>query len=43
MVCSMSGKGCAYDNATMESWFHTLKAELFGDQPFSTRSHCGHL
>ncbi len=37
MVCSMSRKGNCYDNAAMESWFHTLKAELIQDQEFSTR------
>jgi transposase InsO family protein len=37
MVCSMSRKGCAYDNAPMESWFHTLKVELVQDQKFRTR------
>lgn len=39
MVCSMSHKGCAYDNAPMESWFHTLKLELVQDQKFLTRRH----
>ncbi len=28
IVCSMSRKGNCYDNAAMESWFSTLKAEL---------------
>ena len=37
MVCSMSRKGNCWDNAVMESWFHTLKVELVEDQPFSTR------
>ena len=29
MLCSMSRRGCCYDNAPMESFFHTLKVELF--------------
>jgi putative transposase len=37
MVCSMSRKGCAYDNAPMESWFHTLKVELIYGEKFRTR------
>ena len=37
MVCSMSRKGCCYDNAPMESWFHTLKVELVQGEPFTTR------
>lgn len=28
MVCSMSSAGCCYDNAVMESFYHTLKGEL---------------
>jgi transposase InsO family protein len=28
IICSMSGRGNCYDNAAMESWFSTLKAEL---------------
>ena len=28
LTCSMSGTGNCYDNAAMESWFSTLKAEL---------------
>ena len=28
MLCSMSGKGNCYDNAMVESFFHTLKTEL---------------
>jgi len=31
--CSMSGKGDCYDNAVMESFFKTLKAELVYQQP----------
>ncbi len=37
MVCSMSRKGNCWDNATMESWFHTLKVELVHEQKFQTR------
>jgi transposase InsO family protein len=38
MICSMSRKGNCWDNAPMESWFHTLKVELVRDQRFSTRN-----
>lgn len=37
MICSMSRKGCCYDNAPMESWFHSLKVELVQDEKFRTR------
>jgi transposase InsO family protein len=37
MVCSMSRKGNCWDNAPMESWFHTLKVELVNDRKFATR------
>jgi putative transposase len=37
MVCSMSRKGNCWDNAPMESWFHTLKVELVHDRDFTTR------
>ena len=37
MICSMSRKGNCWDNAPMESWFHTLKSELVQDKPFSTQ------
>ena len=37
MVCSMSRKGNCWDNAPMESWFHTLKVELVHDRKFATR------
>ena len=36
-ICSMSGKGCCYDNAAMESFFHTLKVELVHDERYETR------
>jgi putative transposase len=28
LLCSMSRKGCCYDNAAMESFLHSLKVEL---------------
>lgn len=34
---SMSGKGNCYDNAAMESFFHTLKLECTDDVNFETR------
>lgn len=34
---SMSGKGNCYDNAVVESFFHTLKTELVHFKNFSTR------
>lgn len=37
MICSMSRKGNCWDNAPMESWFHTLKVELIHDRKFATR------
>lgn len=37
MIPSMSRKGNCYDNAVVESFFHTLKNEEFGDQIYSTR------
>lgn len=33
----MSGKGCCYDNAPTESFFHTLKVELVHDANYRTR------
>jgi transposase InsO family protein len=36
---SMSRSGCCYDNAAMESFFHTLKVELIGGLPFESREH----
>jgi putative transposase len=39
LLCSMSGKGCCYDNACAESFFHTLKVELVHGERFATRSH----
>jgi putative transposase len=37
MICSMSRKGNAYDNAVMESFFGTLKRELVNCERFITR------
>ena len=37
LVCSMSAKGCCYDNAACESFFHTLKVELVHDEYYQTR------
>ncbi len=34
---SMSGKGCCYDNAVAESFFHTLKIAVFHGQKYETR------
>jgi len=36
-IASMSGKGNCYDNAAMESFFHTLKLECTDDINFNTR------
>jgi putative transposase len=36
-LCSMSRKGDCYDNATMESFFHSLKVEQVHDQRYRTR------
>jgi transposase InsO family protein len=37
LIPSMSRKGDCYDNAVVESFFHTLKTEQIGDQVGSTR------
>lgn len=37
LVCSMSSVGCCYDNAAMESFFHSLKVELVHDENYETR------
>ena len=37
---SMSGKGNCYDNAVVETFFKTLKAELVWRQPWYTRRQC---
>ena len=38
MICSMSRKGDCWDNAVMESFFHTLEVELIYGNVFETRS-----
>jgi len=38
MVCSMSRKGECYDNACIESFFHSLKVELIYQTHYRTRS-----
>jgi len=38
LICSMSGKGCCYDNACAESFFHTLKVERIHGERFIGRS-----
>lgn len=37
LLPSMSRKGCCYDNAVVESFFHTLKTELVGFQDYRSR------
>jgi putative transposase len=37
MIQSMSRKGNCYDNAVMESFFHTIKSELVSFEHFQTR------
>jgi len=37
MMCSMSRRGDCYDNAVLESFFHTLKVEHLNWKKFSTR------
>jgi transposase InsO family protein len=37
IVCSMSRKGNCWDNAPMESFFHTLKTELVYHRDYLTR------
>ena len=37
MVCSMSRKANCWDNAPMESWFHSLKTELVAHKDYLTR------
>lgn len=38
LICSTSGKGCCYDNAVMERFYHTLKTELMRGKVFITRA-----
>lgn len=37
LLCSMSRKGCCYDNAAAESFFHTLKVELIHEEDYGNR------
>lgn len=37
MICSISRKGKCYDNAVLESFFHTLKAKLNHLKRYKTR------
>jgi len=37
IICSMSRKGNCWDNAAMESFFHTLKTEFVNFENFKTR------
>nr|WP_232505631.1 IS3 family transposase [Legionella clemsonensis] len=36
-ICSMSGSGNCYDNAVMESFYHTLKVEMIYGEQSKTR------
>ena len=38
IICSMSRKGNCWDNAAMESFFHSLKTEWVGFEDYKTRS-----
>ncbi len=38
MIASMSRRACCYDNAAMESFWHTLKVELIHRHRFQTRA-----
>jgi len=38
MTCSMSRKGCCWDNAVSESFFHTLKTERTHHETYRTRT-----
>jgi transposase InsO family protein len=38
VICSMSRKGNCWDNAPMESFFHTLKTELTYFEDYKTRT-----
>ncbi len=37
ITCSMSGRGDCWDNAVMESFWGTLKAELVSHEHYATR------
>jgi transposase InsO family protein len=39
MIQSMSRKGNPYDNAIIESFFHTLKTELVYIEYYFTKEH----
>ncbi len=41
LTCSMSRRGCCYDNAAMESFFHSLKVELIYRNTYPTREAAG--
>jgi len=43
LICSMSAKGCCYDNAVAESFFHTLKVEAIHGEPLTTREKLKHI
>ena len=38
LICSMSATGCCYDNAAMESFFHTLKVELVHGENYRSKN-----
>jgi len=38
LICSMSKRGDCYDNAAMESWNHSFKAEAIHGEKFITRA-----
>lgn len=38
IICSMSRKGCCWDNAVAESFFHSLKTERIHHETYKTRS-----
>jgi putative transposase len=42
ITASMSGKGNCYDNAAMESFFHTLKTEHVYFERYQTRDQAKH-
>jgi transposase InsO family protein len=37
LLGSMSAKGCCYDNACAESFYHSLKVEAIHGEQFTTR------
>ena len=42
MICSMSRKADCWDNAVVESFFHSLKTEWIKDTVYSTRDQARH-